>query len=446
MSSIQSNRSINSILKEKFEMQKINDEVVVVTEEEALDEIKKINIIINDGFTSMIQKTDEDKLLEILALLKEFGGYLGAALVLSITTYCLTTEGTIQDLIIELPNMVNNIVKSAIPEAIQLGNVAIQHTTSSLFSRALLGYISGNPNSFFGDIKILQNTAIGVVKQVNDKILDLPKNDNTMRNAILENKAGFNITKKIKDIFKFPLVEKINQIIQVPSLIWKRDGNKIIARLYNFYSNVREVVGNVFRSDDSSFSIGSEKTPSKDSIEDSMNSIVVSLTNKLESKSQEVSSKKNNDEEINIQGITGNMILISENITITNTSPNTSPKKIKLDETVAPESVTELKQILSEAIDTIVNHPDTIVNHPVKDNDDDDDNKDNGTVVSSLTLTNSFDGDSFDESNDNRGGSKRKSKTSKKSSKRTKHAKKTTKHAKKNTKRAKKSNKHTKKH
>ena len=438
--SIASNKSNESVLsqisrkiEEKYPNLSAIDESVVneveLTPEKQDEETIKMFTIISDGIENTVVKDEQDIFLELMALIKKYGGWVGAALILSINAYLATTDATIQGLITKLPGMLSTILSNVDIFGIAQKTGVI--TVQILLVRAVICYLSAAGNNAVKDIDSMKANILNTLQalnNINDKSIKL-------RNAKLQ-RTEFNLTEKINSLVKFNYLGKLQQIVSVPSLYFRINGGRIYAKIYNFVQgsidNIKQVLEQMNDDSSDSFSIGS----SKERVE--VLQEIKSINKTIIERNREKDPDDDNEKKINIDPIINkdlnitlenNIVIseiISENISDeqkreTSIRAKNTPVMFYGETAISANSIEEIRKIINDKIEDIVKS-----------------STNEGIPGPESQLSNSQP-NSQPNSQTHVGGSK-------KSSKNSKNAKKTSKRSKKNTKRAKKSNKHTKKH
>ena len=177
---------------------------------------------------------------EIVALIKVYGGWAGAALAVAINSYLITNKGTIQDLITVLPGMLFRILSDpAIPGNVgYVAGTAVKATAAIVFMRALISYLSANSSTIFDDVAKANVAFIQAMEKLNPPIEKGGISEEVLaelrRNQL--NFTTWNITGKTKTIVDTALnpsawkaaLEKIQILSKIP-FTYLREARTVLA-------------------------------------------------------------------------------------------------------------------------------------------------------------------------------------------------------------------------
>jgi len=193
---------------------------------------------------------------EIVALIKVYGGWAGAALAVAINAYLAVSTNTIQGLIAALPGMLFRILSDpAIPGNVgYVAGTAVKASAAIVFMRALISYLSANSNTIFDDVKTANTAFLSAMEHMNppiDKGGIAPEVLAELRINQL-NFTTWNVTGKTKIIVDTALnpstwakaKETIRRISEVPFIYLSEAGTVLATYAIGLVGNFKEYIAN----------------------------------------------------------------------------------------------------------------------------------------------------------------------------------------------------------
>jgi len=170
--SISSNASsLSNSIKFKYPLLSVIDEVISDEIQEKVTE-QTITFISTELETVIINTNEtSDILLELTALLKEFGGWAGAALLVSITTYCnLHPNENVFTVLQKIPGMLNYILQHS--DIFIKGTEATAKITGTIiFLRMITSYFSARATTAGEDITSLKKKFKDILASTNTAVI-----------------------------------------------------------------------------------------------------------------------------------------------------------------------------------------------------------------------------------------------------------------------------------
>jgi hypothetical protein len=193
---------------------------------------------------------------EIVALIKVYGGWAGAALAVAINSYLVTNKGTIQDLIAALPDMLSSILSNPnIPGYVaNFAGTAVKATAAIVFMRALISYLSANPSTVFDDMNKVNDDFMTTMKSLNPSIDEggITEDDLVRLRSNQLKFTKWNVTGKTKIIVDTALNPEtwktIGDLCKVP-FTYIREARTVLATYFN--GRVEDLQSNLFSMDSS---------------------------------------------------------------------------------------------------------------------------------------------------------------------------------------------------
>ena len=151
-----------------------------------------INVGESINFVAIPQPSDVIFMQEMIALIKIYGGWIGAAMIVMINAYLVTTGATIQGLLVKLPDFLLQIVTNSDNQAalgISVGRI-IQGTAGYIFLQALIAYLSpsagggGGSRTIADDFNSMYTTGIAVATNFNPSLSIDPNVNPTIQVAL----------------------------------------------------------------------------------------------------------------------------------------------------------------------------------------------------------------------------------------------------------------------
>ena len=236
-------QKIRQMLPENFDI----DETVEIPLKSQDQKTIDLGVIISNGLDLAVIDDSNVLVTEIVALIKEYGGWAGAALAVSVTSYVSVTRHTIQELLSNLPDMLTAVLSTpALPGYVfTTATGTVKVTMSILFLRALTSYLSFNPVNFESDATMFETHLLTAIKKMNpgeEGSLD-PVTAQKMRTARLKF-SKFDLTGKMKDIVDAVTLTNIKKIVSTPFLYSVvKSADKVTWRLGRYCGGVLENIG-----------------------------------------------------------------------------------------------------------------------------------------------------------------------------------------------------------
>lgn len=234
---------IRQMLPENFDI----DETVEIPLKSQDQQTIDLGVIISNGLDLAVIDDSNVLVTEIVALIKEYGGWAGAALAVSVTSYVSVTENTIQGLIMELPGMLLTVLSnSALPGyVVNTATRTVKVTMSILFLRAFISYLSIDPTNIRGDLDSVKTKMLTVFQNINPGEEGSLDSDTAQKMRIARLKfSNFDLTKKMKDIVDAVTLTNIKKIVSTPFLYSVvESADKVTWRLGRYFGGVLENIG-----------------------------------------------------------------------------------------------------------------------------------------------------------------------------------------------------------
>jgi len=234
---------------------------VNIFDDAQLDSQSQANVAVAsvNAIGAAINKVEESRhWQEIVALIKVYGGWAGAALAVAINAYLAVSTNTIQGLIAALPGMLLRILSDPnIPGYVASSAInSVKATAAIVFLRALISYLSfyENPSTIGTDINALNDAFIKKMVELNPNIQEdgidqhdldaLRQNQLKLTTADVTRKAKLIVDAALNPATWKAAKETIGRLCEVPFTYVSTAGTMLATYATGLIGNLQEYVEN----------------------------------------------------------------------------------------------------------------------------------------------------------------------------------------------------------